>query len=83
MKGPNRWVLLIGGIVVCCFVLSFYQTTSAQTSQAVPPFANSIEQRMEITKLLAEIRDQIKEQNALLRSGELRVIVVPPKKDGK
>jgi hypothetical protein len=80
MNRPIRWGLMLGGIVVCCCVLSFYQTTSAQPPQAKEPFANSVEQRMDMLKVLTEIRDQIKEQNALLRSGELKVIVVPPKK---
>ena len=80
MNRLNGWGLLLGGIVLCCCVLSFYQTTSAQPPQAKEPFANSVEQRMEIVKLLTDIRDQLKEQNALLRSGELKVIVVPPKK---
>jgi hypothetical protein len=80
MNRPFRWGLLLAGIVLCCCVLSFYQTTSAQPPQAREPFANPVEQRMDMIKVLTEIRDQIKEQNALLRSGELKVIVVTPKK---
>lgn len=80
MKRPNGWGLFLAGVVLCCCVLSFYQTSIAQPPQAREPFANAVEQRMDMIKILAEIRDQLKEQNALLRSGELRVIVVPPKK---
>ncbi len=80
MNRSSKWGLLLVGIVLCCCVLSFYRTTNAQPPQAKEPFANSVEQRMDMIKVLTEIRDQLKEQNALLRSGELRVIVVPPKK---
>ena len=80
MNRPSKWGLLLAGIVLCCCVLSFYKTSNAQPPQAQEPFANSVEQRMNMIKLLTEIRDQLKDQNALLRSGELKVIVVPPKK---
>lgn len=80
MKRPTGWGLLLAFIVLCCCVLSFYKTSDVQPPQAREPFANSVEQRMDTIKVLTEIRDQLKEQNALLRSGELRVIVVPPKK---
>ncbi len=80
MNHSARWGLLLAGVVLCCCVLSFYQTSSAQPPQAKEPFANSVEQRMEMVKVLAEVRDLLKEQNALLRSGELRVIIVQPKK---
>ncbi len=74
------WVLLLAGIVLGCCVLNFYQTTSAQPPEANQPFANSVEQRMDMVKLLTEIRDQLKEQNAWLKSGEMKVIVVQAKK---
>lgn len=35
---------------------------------------------MDMVKLLTEIRDQLKEQNAWLKSGEMKVIVVQAKK---
>jgi hypothetical protein len=80
MNRTTGWGLLLAGIVLCCCVLNFYQTSSAQSPEAQQPFANSVEQRMEMVKLLTEIRDQLKEQNAMLRSGELKVVVVQPKK---
>ena len=80
MNRRSRWGLLVAGIVLICCVLSFYRTTNAQPPQAREPFANSVEQRMDMLKALNEIRDQLKEQNALLRSGDVKVIVVPPKK---
>jgi hypothetical protein len=80
MNRSRKWGLLLVGIVLCSCVLSFYRTTNAQPPQAKEPFANSVEQRMDMLRVLTEIRDQLKEQNALLRSGELKVIVVQPKK---
>jgi hypothetical protein len=75
-----NWGLPLIGVVLCCCVLSFYETSGAQPPQAGGPFANSVEQRMDMINVLKEIRDQLKEQNALLRSGEVKVIVVTPKK---
>jgi hypothetical protein len=80
MNRRSRWGLLVAGIALICCMLSFYRTTNAQPPQAKEPFANSVEQRMDMIKVLNEIRDQLREQNALLRSGEVKVIVVSPKK---
>jgi hypothetical protein len=62
-------------------VLSFYQTGAAQNSAPRPTLANSPETRREMIASLEEIRDLLKEQNALLRSGQVKVIVTElPKK---
>jgi hypothetical protein len=76
MKRRAGWVVLIAANVLCYCVLSFYQQSDAASSaEAKLPFANSVEQRIEMIRLLGEIRDQLKQQNALLRSGELKVVV--------
>jgi len=81
MKRRTGWALLLAANVLCYCVLSFYQTSDAASSPAAkPPFANAVEQRMEMIRLLTEIRDGLKEQNALLRSGKLTVIVGQPEK---
>jgi large-conductance mechanosensitive channel len=80
MDRLSKYGLLLAVVILCYCVLCFYQATSAQPPQAKEPFANSVEQRFETVKVLAEIRDLLKEQNALLRSGEVKVIVVQPKK---
>jgi len=81
MKRRTGWALLLAANVLCYCVLSFYQTSDAASGPAVkPPFANAVEQRMEMIRLLTEIKDQLKEQNALLRSGKLTVIVGQPEK---
>ena len=81
MRRRTGWALLVAANVLCYCVLSFYQTTdAAPRAGGRPPFANSVEQRMEMISLLREIRDQLKQQNALLRSGKLKVIVGQPDK---
>ena len=66
-------VTSLAGVVGCC-VLGFYGTSGAQ--QTPPPFANAVELQAEIVAQLKELNGQIKEQNSLLRSGRLQVIVV-------
>ncbi len=68
------WTWLIVANVLFCCVLSFYRATDAAPPKPKPPFANSVEQRMEMIKELREIRGLLKEQNALLRSGTIRVV---------
>jgi hypothetical protein len=59
--------------VVC--VLGFQQTGSAQPKPMHEPFANSVAQQAEMIQVLKDIHQQLKEQNALLRSGRLTVVV--------
>ncbi len=81
MRRRTGWALLVAANVLCYCVLSFYQADAASSRTGVkPPFANSVQQRMEMISLLKEIRDQLKQQNALLRSGKLKVIVGEPEK---
>jgi hypothetical protein len=82
MRRRTGWALLVAANVLCYCVLSFYQTSDA-ASRAAPrqPFANAIEQRMEMIRLLREINDQLKQQNALLRSGKLKVVLGEPEKE--
>ena len=68
------WTWLIVANVLFCCVLSFYRTTGAAPPKPQQPFANSVEQRMEMIKELREIKGLLKEQNALLRSGTIRVV---------
>ncbi|MCE9547649.1 MAG: hypothetical protein K8T25_19440 [Planctomycetia bacterium] len=74
----SRWSLavLFAANVVCLTVLGFYGTTAAQTSNpATPPFANSVAQRMELVEQLKETNRLLREQNDLLQSGRLRVMI--------
>ena len=55
-------------------VLSLQQATHAQNQDNLP-FANAVQQRQEIIAELKVISAELKNQNALLRSGKLKVIV--------
>lgn len=62
-----RWVLAVaGGGLVCC-VLSFYQASDAAPPSGNQPFANSVQQRMDMIGELTAIHALMKEQNALLK----------------
>jgi hypothetical protein len=74
MKLSSRFGLLVLANVLFCCVLGFYQTSSAQRPVR-EPFANAVQQRAEANKLLADIKSLLAEQNALLRSGRLKVVV--------
>lgn len=71
----RRWLAVIVGNVVILCVLGFYGTSQAQPNEPNLPFANAVEQRIEIINQLKQLNEQIKEQNALLRSGKLKVVV--------
>lgn len=90
MNCPIRWPLLGVGIALFGCVLGFYQFTSAAPPANPGPFANSIEQRLEMVEQLKQINAQLKEQNALLReqltllrSGQVKVVVTLPPEVGK
>ena len=81
MRRRTGWALLIAANALCYCVLSFYQTTAAAPPKGnPPPFANAVQQRMEMIGHLKEIKELLKEQNALLRSGNLKVVVTLPEK---
>ena len=80
MSRATRWWLLAIAGVLCYGVLSFYQASHAQSGLR-PTLANAPEDRKEMIANLEEIKNLLKEQNALLRSGQVKVIVVElPKK---
>lgn len=71
-------MVLLVGVGLLWGMLSFYRSTDAGAQGPVEPFANATAQRSEIIACLKEIRDLLKEQNALLKSGSVRVVVVEP-----
>ncbi len=81
-RGNNlRWGVLIAGNALAWCVLSFLQASpAASTEGANEPFANSVQQRIDTIAQLKEISARLKEQNDLLRSGEVKVMIVEPKK---
>lgn len=65
-----RWITTALAVVVCCCVLSFYRATDASQrtpNPPKPPFASSVEQRLETINELKAIRDLLKEQNRLIK----------------
>lgn len=73
-----RWVILVAANVLGWCMLCLHQSTDAAPAKESGPFANSVEQRFEMIQQLREINAQLKEQNALLRSGSLKVVVQTP-----
>jgi len=66
---PTRWMLLLTVNVLALCMLGFYGTSGAAPQAGQPPFANSVEQRAETVAELREIKELLKEQNALIRAG--------------
>ncbi len=56
----------IAALSLIC-VLGFYSLGTAAPAGGQPPFANSVEQRAEMVTELREIKELLKEQNAILR----------------
>ncbi|MDX1947429.1 MAG: hypothetical protein SFU86_18655 [Pirellulaceae bacterium] len=61
-----RWSLPAAFVGLVVGVLGFYGSGIAAPQQ--PPFASSVEQRSEMIQELREIKELLKEQNALLRA---------------
>lgn len=74
------WAVLTAANVLFFCVLGFYKSSSAQPREGNVPFPIPEEQRGEMINLLTEVKQLLKEQNAILRSGNLRVVVTIPKK---
>lgn len=70
-----RWTLLVTGNVLAWCVLGLYQTGTAAPGKTPEPFANAVQQRAMMVQELQKLNSQLAEQNALLRSGKLQVIV--------
>lgn len=63
----SRWTWLVIGNAVVLSVLGFYRTLGAAPQAGQPPFANPVEQRSDMVRELREIKELLKEQNALLK----------------
>jgi hypothetical protein len=64
-----RWAALVAVNALLVGVLGFYSTSGAAPPAGQPPFNNSIEQRESQLRELREIKELLKEQNALLKAG--------------
>lgn len=75
-KQPQRSLLMLIVLnVVSLCVLGFYKTSDAAPRQAPKQFANPVEQTFEVINQLKRLNELVKEQNELLRSGKLGVVV--------
>ena len=72
-------IFVILNVLGLC-VLGLYRPSTAAPPEESQPFANAVEQRAEMITQLKEVVAELKEQNALLRSGELKVVVTLDKK---
>ena len=64
-----RWMMLLAANALVVGVLGFYSTSGAAPQAGQPPFNNSVEQRESQLRELREIKELLKEQNALLKAG--------------
>jgi|DewCreStandDraft_4_1066084.scaffolds.fasta_scaffold49939_2 hypothetical protein len=76
------WKCLLAANLLVWGMLGLLQTSSGQERKPQQPFANAEEQRLQIIELLQETNALLKEQNALLRSGKLQVVVAPRAGEG-
>lgn len=65
----SRWTWLVAGNLAALCMLGFYSQLGAAPPAGQPPFANPIDQRLDMIRELHEIKELLKEQNALLRAG--------------
>ncbi len=77
MTRKNVVTLMFGFLAGLLCLLAWQGPAGAQRQGPRPPFANAVEQRAETIRLLREIRDLLREQNALLKSGKLHVVAEP------
>ena len=65
----SRWLALAAVNAIVLSVLGFYSTSGAAPQAGQPPFNNAVEQREAMLRELREIKELLKEQTSLLRSG--------------
>jgi len=70
----SRWLYLLTANCLALGVLGFYSTLGAAPPAGQPPFANPVEQRADQLRELREIKELLKEQNELLRSGAVKAV---------
>ena len=71
-KSSFRWMALVAANALAVGVLGFYSTSGAAPQSGQPPFNNAVEQREATVRELREIKELLKEQNALLKAGAIK-----------
>ena len=74
----SRWTLLVAANALALGMLGFYSQLGAAPPAGQPPFANPIDQRLDMIRELREIKELLKEQNSLLRGGADKTNVTNP-----
>ena len=74
----SRWMWLTAANAAALCMLGFYSQLGAAPPAGQPPFANPIDQRLEMIRELREIKELLKEQNNLLRGGADKTNAIPP-----
>ncbi len=80
IANKRLWLLLAANAIFLC-VLSFYRTSPAAPPGPPQVFSNPIAQRDSIIEQLKETNRLLREQNALLRGGQIRVVVAEAEKN--
>ncbi|PQO25985.1 hypothetical protein C5Y96_21275 [Blastopirellula marina] len=75
----KRWQLLIIANIVCLAGGWWYSQGHAAPPETKQPFANAVQQRESMIRLLQESNQLLREQNMLLKSGKLKVQVTESK----
>ena len=78
LSSGSRFALLVSANVLGLLMLGFYSIGGAAPQAGQPPFANPVDQRSDMVRELREIKDLLKEQNALLRGGAVKADVNNP-----
>lgn len=81
IRRRTPWLVVFVAIALTAGVLGLYRTGSAAPKEEREPFANAVAQRNEMIAILKEIHAQLKEQNQLLSSGKLTVVLQTEKKE--
>lgn len=76
----SLWLLMAANAIILC-VLSFYRTSPAAPPGPPQVFSNPIAQRDSIIEQLKETNRLLREQNALLRGGQIRVVIAESAKN--
>jgi hypothetical protein len=76
----SLWLLIAANAIILC-VLSFYRSSPAAPPGPPQVFANPISQRDAIIEQLKETNRLLREQNALLRGGQIRVVIAELEKN--
>jgi len=74
----SRWTWLVAANLAALGMLGFYSQLGAAPPAGQPPFANPIDQRLDMIRELREIKELLKEQNDLLRGGADKTNAIRP-----